>query len=90
MATTVRTRIVQIGNSQGIRIPKLLLEQVKLSEDQDVTLEVQADQIVIRPAYEARQGWETAFKDMADHHDDELLDADVGSTTTWDEEAWTW
>jgi antitoxin MazE len=90
MATVVRTRIVQIGNSQGIRIPKLLLEQVNLTENEEVELEVQSEQIVIRPTYEARHGWDRAFKAMAEHHDDELLDEEVGSTSDWDEEAWEW
>lgn len=90
MAAVVKTRIVRIGNSQGIRIPKLLLEQVNLTEDEEVELEVQSEQIVIRPAYEARHGWESAFRAMAERHDDEMLDEEVGSTTTWDEEEWEW
>lgn len=90
MATVVRTRIVRIGNSQGIRIPKLLLEQVHLTEDEEVELEVQSEQIVIRPTYEARHGWESAFKAMAERGDDALLDEEVGSTTDWDEEEWEW
>ena len=43
----MKTRLIKIGNSQGIRIPKLLLEQVGLANE--VELEVQQDQIVIRP-----------------------------------------
>jgi antitoxin MazE len=81
---------VRIGNSQGIRIPKLLLEQVHLTEDEEVELEVQSEQIVIRPTYEARHGWESAFKAMAERGDDALLDEEVGSTTDWDEEEWEW
>ena len=90
MATAVRTHIVRIGNSQGIRIPKILLEQANLTEDEAVELEVQSEQIVIRPTYEPRRGWEAAFQAMAAHQDDELLDEEVGSTTDWDEEAWEW
>ena len=90
MATAVRTRIVRIGNSQGVRIPKLLLEQVNLTEDEEVELEVQSEQILIRPTYEARHGWEAAFQAMANQQDDELLDEEVVSTTAWDEEEWEW
>jgi antitoxin component of MazEF toxin-antitoxin module len=32
----MRARIVKIGNSQGIRIPKPLLEQLKINEDVDI------------------------------------------------------
>lgn len=89
MAVTVRTRIVRIGNSQGIRIPKVLLEQVNLAENNEVELEVQSEQIIIRPT-EARHGWSDAFKAMAERGDDAMLDEQVNSTTTWDEEAWEW
>lgn len=48
MSTVLKTRIVKIGNSQGIRIPRLFLEQSHLGEE--VELELQSNQIVIRPA----------------------------------------
>ena len=71
MTTVVKTRIVKIGNSQGVRIPKLLLDQANLGEE--VELALQQNQIVIRPAYRARHSWEQAFKAMAEHDDDKLL-----------------
>ena len=37
MATMVKTRIIRIGNSRGIRIPKLLLHQTGLSQDVELT-----------------------------------------------------
>jgi antitoxin MazE len=88
MSTIVRTRIVKIGNSQGVRIPKLLLEQTSIGEE--VELELRGEQIVLRPAYRARHGWEQAFKAMAEQGDDELLDGDVIVPAAWDEEEWVW
>jgi antitoxin MazE len=88
MFTIVRTRIIKIGNSQGIRIPKLLLEQSNIGEE--VELELRQDQIIIRPACPARHDWEDAFKAMAGHGDDELLDGDVAIPTAWEEEEWQW
>lgn len=88
MSTVLKTRIVKIGNSQGIRIPKLFLEQTHLGED--VELEIQADHIVIRPAHHARQGWDAAFEAMAEASDDQLLDGDVLLPTAWDDDEWTW
>ncbi len=41
----MRARIVKIGNSQGLRIPKIILEQTKLKDE--VELKVQDHQIVI-------------------------------------------
>ena len=88
MPAVVKTRIVKIGNSQGIRIPKLLLDQTDLGEE--VELELRGDQIVVRPAYRARHNWEDQFKAMAEQGDDKLLDGDVVIPTAWDEEEWEW
>jgi len=84
----MKTRIIKIGNSQGIRIPKLLLDQTSLGEE--VELEVQQNQIVIRPAYCARYNWEDKFRAMAEQSDDKLLDGDVFVPTIWDEKEWEW
>ncbi|HRJ43707.1 MAG: AbrB/MazE/SpoVT family DNA-binding domain-containing protein [Caldilineaceae bacterium] len=88
MPTVVKTRIVKIGNSQGIRIPKILLEQSALGEEVELILE--AEQIVIRPAHSVRQGWEDAFQSMGVRGDDGLLDGEAQLPTAWDEEEWAW
>jgi antitoxin MazE len=84
----MRVRIIKIGNSQGIRIPKLFLEQTKLGEE--VELEAQDDQIVIRPISYPRQGWEEAFQAMVERGDDQLLDENLIGQTKWDQEEWEW
>ena len=84
----VRTRIIKIGNSRGIRIPKSLLEHAGLSEE--VELEAQQNQVVIRAVGKPRQGWEEAFRAMAEHGDDQLVDEDLTGRTSWDEEEWEW
>jgi len=88
MATVVKTRIVKIGNSQGVRIPKLMLDQSGLSEE--VELALQQDHIVIRPTHHPRQNWEEQFKMMAQQADDLLLDGNVLLPTAWDEDEWEW
>ena len=88
MPTVVKTRIVKIGNSQGVRIPKFLLDQTNLGEE--VELALQEGQIIVRPAYRARHNWEEQFKAMAERGDDRLLDGDVLIPTVWDEEEWEW
>ena len=84
---TVRARIVSIGNSQGVRIPKLLLEQTGI--EGEVELEVKEDKIVIHALKPARKDWEKAFESMAAQDDDRLLDEDV-IESNWDEEEWQW
>ena len=88
MSTTVQTRIIKIGNSQGIRIPKLLLDQTSLGEK--VELVVQQGQIVVRSAHRARHTWDEQFKAMAERGDDKLLDGDIIVLAAWDEEEWEW
>ena len=84
----MRTRIVKIGNSQGIRIPKLLLERSNLAEE--VELEAEDNRIIIRSTKQPRQDWEQAFRAMAERGDDELLDNNLFTQTRWDEDEWQW
>jgi antitoxin MazE len=84
----MRTRIVKIGNSRGVRIPKVLLEHVRLSEH--VEIEVRNEQIVIRSANHPRDGWDEAFRRMSLNGDDVLPDWQAASLTTWDEDEWQW
>lgn len=86
MGTAIKTRIVKIGNSQGVRIPKLLLEQSDIHEE--VEIEVHDDHLTIRAAQCLRAGWDEAFAAMAKHHDDMLLDE--ANTTDWDQSEWEW
>lgn len=83
------TRIVKIGNSQGIRIPKLLLEQSGLRDE--VELEVQNQNLIIRPKRSVREGWDTAFRKIAEKGDDQLLDKDyLTNQSSWDDDEWEW
>lgn len=88
MGAAIRTRIIRIGNSQGIRIPKPLLEQSGIDLDKEVEIEVEGDRLIVRPAPKIRVGWDEAFAAMAEQKDDILLD-DV-STTNWDRIEWEW
>jgi len=86
MGAAIRTRIIKIGNSQGIRIPKILLEQSGIHTE--VEIDVQGDRLIIRPAPRLRIGWEQAFSEMAEQHDDSLLDD--CTSTDWDRAEWEW
>jgi antitoxin MazE len=68
----MKTHIVRIGNSQGVRIPKPLLELTGLRGEVEIT----ADEgtLVIRPVGKTRDGWACAFQEMARRGDDVLLD----------------
>jgi len=88
MSSTVKSRIVKIGNSKGVRIPKPILEQLALGEE--VELSVRGDQLVIRPGKRPRSGWEDQFQRMAERGDDRLLDEETVSSTRWGQDEWEW
>lgn len=84
----MKAKIVKIGNSQGIRIPKVLLERSNLAEE--VELEAEDNRIIIRSTKQPRQDWEQAFRAMAERGDDALLDDVAPAQTEWDEDDWQW
>jgi antitoxin MazE len=85
MATKVSGRVVKIGNSQGIRIPKLLLEQSGIEEN--VQIEVRNGQILVSAAPSPRAGWSEAFAAMGQ---EAVLPLDEVTGTAWDEDEWEW
>ena len=84
----MKAKIIKIGNSRGIRIPKEVIEEVGLGEE--VVLEATRNSVVIRPSRKARFGWGEKFRRMASLGDDKLLDGNVISTSSWDKEEWIW
>lgn len=83
----MKTRIVQIGNSKGVRIPKPLLEQTGLEGEVDI--KARRDEIIIRAHRKPRDGWSKAFREMAEAGDDKLLD-DVSNVSSFDQDEWEW
>ena len=56
----------------------------------DVELDVEKNQIIIRPISNPREGWDKAFKGMAEKGDDTLIIGDENISHSWDEEEWQW
>jgi len=84
----MRARVIKIGNSKGLRIPKPILEQTGIMDN--VEIEVVKNQIIIRPVRNVRDGWDDAFKLMGQKGDDELIIKDDNISHSWDEEEWQW
>ena len=84
----MRARIVKIGNSQGIRLPKPIIEQAGISEDVDIVVE--NEKIIIRPVSKPRSGWDEAFRKMVENDDDLLIDSEQPISPSWDETEWHW
>ena len=51
-------KLVQIGNSYGIRIPKLFIDQAGL-RDAEISLEIINDSLVLKPVKKPRADWDT-------------------------------
>ena len=82
----MKTRLVRIGNSRGVRLPKPLILEAGLSED--VELRVQEGAIVVASAALPRSGWADAAKRLRMRGEDGLLDPPT--PTRFDETEWTW
>jgi antitoxin MazE len=83
----MKAKVIKIGNSKGIRIPKSMLQECGLGEE--VELVVNEDKIIIYPINKVRGGWEETYKKMADIGDDDLIDQ-ANIQTAWDEDEWEW
>ncbi len=86
MKNVVKSHLVRIGNSRGVRIPKLWINQLNLNDK--VEMAVEEDQLVIRPVRHPREGWEEQFRRMHERGDDRLMEGFAASD--WDEEEWEW
>jgi antitoxin MazE len=83
----MRTDLVRIGNSRGIRIPKPLIEQCGLGETVDLRIENNC--LVVSPERKTRRGWSEAFRTAAHFKDDELLLEKI-EPNRFDDEEWRW
>ena len=82
----MKTRLVRIGNSRGVRLPKAIIAQAGLTDE--VELGVRDGAIIIARATSARLGWADAARQMRQRNDDLLLDPVVPSL--FDEKEWEW
>jgi antitoxin MazE len=81
--------IIRIGNSQGIRLPKAIIEQCGF--EKSLELEVRGHEVVLRaPRRKPREGWDESIATaVAEHGQPELLWPD-DMVNEFDETEWTW
>ncbi len=82
------TKIVPIGNSRGIRIPKAMLEHCGFGEEVD--LQAKNGALILRPVDAPRAGWAEAFVQMEKAGDDRIAQEAVPTATIFDAEEWKW
>ena len=82
----MKTKLVRVGNSRGIRLPKPMIEEADLGEE--VELHVRRGSIVIVRVQGARAGWAEAAKKLHAHGGDRPFDPPT--PTRFDKEEWQW
>lgn len=82
----MKAKVVSIGNSKGIRLPKAILMQCHISDE--VEMQVKGKSLIIKSIdLKARHGWEQSFKEMANKGDDTLI---LNDLLDIDKDTWTW
>ena len=79
----MKTRLIRIGNSRGVRLAKALLEEAGLTDK--VEIRAQPGSVVITAISVVRTGWAEAAAKFAPGG---LVDAPTA--TRFDREAWQW
>ncbi len=83
----MKTELVRIGNSRGIRIPKPLIEQCGFGDAVD--LRVENERLIISPDRHPRAGWEETFRAAGPAAGDELL-LETAGANDFDRKEWWW
>jgi antitoxin MazE len=88
----MRSKLVPIGNSRGIRLPKAIIEAASLKDDVD--LRVEQGKLVItaaRPSRRPRAGWAAAIQAEVQRQGPLPVDAEWESLRgDWDDTEWQW
>jgi antitoxin MazE len=82
----MKARLVRIGNSRGVRLPKPVIEEAGLTDE--VEVRVRDGAVVIRPIAQTRSGWAEAAQRARQQDDDHLLDEPT--KTHFDDKEWEW
>jgi antitoxin MazE len=82
----MKSRLIRIGNSRGVRLPKPLIEEAGLQEE--VEVQIRGNALVITSHSQPRTGWAEAARQMRERGHDRLLDGPT--STRFDDEEWHW
>lgn len=83
----MKIKLINIGNSKGLRLPKSIIQQYKIGED--LQIELQEDGILLKPLTKPRSGWLEKFQNEVkpiDQQEKKWMDA----RNRFDKEEWTW
>ena len=80
----MEAKIISIGNSKGLRLPKDLLKRCNLADGQSVSISVRGMDIVLRSKTSPRGGWDAAFAKEGARRPRENLWGDLPVGESWD------
>ncbi len=86
----MKAKIINIGNSKAVRIPKPMLKQAKLGDN--VLLEINSEGILVKPENKkrlARSGWDKQMKEAVKKSGkpENLME---NISNDFDKTEWTW
>lgn len=85
----MQLKVIQIGNSRGIRLPQTIIRQYRIEDY--VEVELHTDVILLRPSAGVREGWEEQFRVATANNEPETeLNPWSSVPNQFDQEEWTW
>jgi len=81
----MNVKLVNIGNSKGICLPKSIL--TKCNFEEEINLELRGGKVVLSAVKKVRAGWSEAFKLMHQKGDDALA---IPDNIVLSNEEWVW
>jgi antitoxin MazE len=82
------TKLILIGNSKGVRIPKAMIQQFGL-DNGDIVLQAEEDGLLIKPVKKPRAGWNEQFS-KAVKNNKKMKEEVPYIQNNFDETEWTW
>jgi len=80
-------RLIHVGNSIGVRIPKAIITQLGLKENTDLVFKVTDQGLLIAPVRHSREGWGEAFKARKGRKDQLFAEEVINA---FDNDEWEW
>lgn len=77
-------KIIQIGNSKGIRIPNQILKDLNIENQIELIINDSKDEIILKPMHKVRDGWFDSFKKMNSVSEDKLIIDDSLDLKDWE------
>lgn len=77
-------KVIQIGNSKGIRIPNHILKEMNIENQIELTVSKENNTLILKPLHSVREGWDKAFAQMSAASDDTLIIDDSIDIDDWE------